>query len=88
MKQYNNFINGQWVPAESGDTFINSNPADTHEEVTEYAKGGKSDAQAAIEAAQAAFPGWRDTTAPARGKILSAVANNLASRQAELAELL
>ena len=88
MKQYNNFINGQWVPAESGDTFINSNPADTREEVTEYAKGGKSDAQAAIEAAQAAFPGWRDTTAPARGKILSAVANNLASRQAELAELL
>ena len=88
MKQYKNFINGQWVPAESGDTFINSNPADTREEVAEYAKGGKADAQAAIDAAQAAFPEWRATTAPARGKVLSTVANIIAGRQAELAELL
>ena len=88
MKQYKNFINGEWVPAESGDTFVNSNPADTREEVTEYAKGGKADAQAAIAAAETAFPEWRATTAPARGKILSAVANIIAGRQAELAELL
>ena len=88
MKQYKNFIDGQWVPAESGDTFVNSNPADTREEVTEYAKGGRTDAQAAIEAAEKAFPGWRATTAPTRGKILSAVANIIAGRQAELAELL
>jgi len=67
MKQYNNFINGQWVAAASGDTFTNCNPADTREEVSVYAKGGKGDAQAAIEAAQAAFPGWRDTTPPRRG---------------------
>ncbi|SVD17956.1 uncharacterized protein METZ01_LOCUS370810, partial [marine metagenome] len=78
----------KWVPAESGDTFVNSNPADTREEVTEYAKGGRTDAQAAIEAAEKAFPGWRATTAPTRGKILSAVANIIAGRQAELAELL
>ena len=83
MKQYKNFINGEWVPAESGDTFVNSNPADTREEVAEYAKGGRADAQAAIEAAQAAFPGWRATTAPARGKFLSAVANIIAGRQAD-----
>ena len=88
MKQYKNFIDGQWVAADSGETFLNFNPADTREEVAGYAKGGTADAQAAIEAAQAAFPGWRDTTPPARGKILSAVANNLASRQSELAELL
>ena len=88
MKQYKNFIDGQWVAAASGETFVNLNPADTREEVAGYAKGGTADAQAAIEAAQAAFPGWRDTTPPARGKILSAVANNLASRQSELAELL
>ena len=88
MKQYQNFINGEWVPAASGDTFTNHNPADTREAVAEYAKGGTADAQAAVEAAQAAFPGWRDTTPPARGKILSAVANILASRQGELAELL
>ena len=88
MKQYQNFINGEWVPAASGDTFTNHNPADTRMAVAEYAKGGTDDAQAAVEAAQAAFPAWRDTTPPARGKILSAVANILASRQGELAELL
>mgnify|MGYP001466016213 FL=1 len=88
MKQYKNFIDGQWVAAASGETFVNLNPADNREEVAGYAKSGAADAQAAIEAAQTAFPGWRDTTPPARGKILSAVANNLASRQSELAELL
>ena len=40
MKQYQNFINGEWVPAASGDTFTNHNPADTREAVAEYAKGG------------------------------------------------
>ena len=88
MKEYKNFIDGEWVSAVSSDTFSNHNPADTREEVTSYAKGGRADAQSAIAAAAAAFPGWRATTAPARGKILSAVANILAGRKDELAETL
>ncbi|MDE2682277.1 MAG: aldehyde dehydrogenase family protein, partial [Verrucomicrobiota bacterium] len=64
MKQYKNFINGEWVSAVSGDTFTNLNPADTRETVTEYALGGRAEAQAAIDAAQAAFPAWRATTSP------------------------
>ncbi len=88
MKQYKNFINGEWVAAVSGDTFTNTNPADTRETVTEYALGGRAEAQAAIEAAQAAYPAWRATTAPARGKILSAAANIIAGRKDELAEIL
>ena len=88
MKEYQNYIDGEWTPADSGDTFVNSNPADTREEVAQYAKGGRADTQAAIAAAQKAFPGWRATTAPARGKILSAVANILAGRKDELAEML
>ncbi|MBC8326522.1 MAG: aldehyde dehydrogenase family protein [Verrucomicrobia subdivision 3 bacterium] len=88
MKQYKNFINGEWVSAVSGDTHTNLNPADTREVVTEYALGGRAEAQAAIDAAQTAFPAWRATTAPARGKILSAVANIIAGRKDELAEIL
>ena len=88
MKQYKNFINGEWVSAVSGDTFTNHNPADTREAVTEYALGGRAEAQAAIEAAQAAFPAWRATTSPARGKILSAAANIIAGRKDELAQIL
>ena len=45
MKQYKNFINGEWVSAVSGDTFTNLNPADTREAVTEYALGGRAEAQ-------------------------------------------
>jgi 2,5-dioxopentanoate dehydrogenase len=88
MKQYKNFINGEWVSAVSGDTFTNLNPADTREAVTEYALGGRAEAQAAIDAAHAAFPAWRATTSPARGKILSAAANIIAGRKDELAEIL
>ena len=46
MKQYKNFINGEWVAAVSGDTFTNLNPADTREAVTEYALGGRAEALA------------------------------------------
>ncbi len=88
MKEYRNFINGEWAPAQSGAQFQNHNPADAREAVTAYARGGRADALAAIEAAKAAFPGWRDTTPPARGRILSAVANHIAARREELAELL
>jgi len=88
MKEYQNFIGGEWVPAASGERLVNKNPADTREEVASYAMGGRSDAEAAIDAAAKAFPGWRATTAPARGKILSAVANIIAGRSGELAELL
>ena len=88
MKQYKNFINGEWVSAVSGDTFTKLNPADTRASVTEYALGSRAEAQAAIDAAQAAFPAWRATTSPARGKILSAAANIIAGRKDELAEIL
>ncbi len=88
MKEYQNFIGGEWVPAASGERLVNNNPADTREEVASYAMGGRADAEAAIDAAAKAFPGWRATTAPARGKILSAVANIIAGRSGELAELL
>ncbi len=88
MREYKNFINGEWTSAQSGEVFVNHNPADIREAVASYAKGGRADALAAVDAAKAAFPAWRDTTAPARGRILSAAANILASRRDELAELL
>ena len=66
MKQYKNFIDGQWVAAASGETFVNLNPADTREEVAGYAKGGAADAQAAIEAAQAASVSYTHLTLPTK----------------------
>ena len=46
MKEYQNFIGGEWVPAASGERLVNKNPADTREEVASYAMGGRADAEA------------------------------------------
>src|SRR5881394_1414556 len=47
-------INGQWVAAESGETFSTYNPA-TGEVICEVAAGGKPDIDRAVKAARAAF---------------------------------
>src|SRR5690242_18033490 len=88
MQKQLNFINGEWVPAKSGRTFQNVNPADTREVVAEYPLSGSEDAIAAIEAARAAFPGWSAVTSVARGRVLSKASQLLESRKAALAELL
>jgi aldehyde dehydrogenase (NAD+) len=88
VKQYQNYIGGEWLAAQSGQSFKTSNPADTREIVASYPLSGKSEASAAIEAAKRAYPGWAATTPVARGRILSKASQLLESRKAELAELL
>src|SRR3990167_2687955 len=51
------FINGESVPAKSGKTYEVKNPA-TGEVVDSVAKGGAEDVDAAVAAAEAAFPAW------------------------------
>src|SRR3989449_11477079 len=46
------------------------------------------DVNAALEAAQKAFPGWRRTPAPARGEIVLKAAILLEARKEELARLM
>ena len=41
MQIHHNFIGGDWVPAQSGDTIQNLNPADTRETVAQYARSGR-----------------------------------------------
>ena len=88
MRTYQNFIGGDWVPAASGQTFKNQNPADSREVVAEYPLSGRADAAAAIDAAKKAFPGWAGTTSVTRGRVLSKASQILESRKPELAELL
>ena len=88
MRNYQNLIGGEWIPASSGRTSRTLNPADTREIVAQYAVGGGSDAKAAIQAAAAAFPAWGAMTPVARGRILSKASQILESRKAELSELL
>jgi alpha-ketoglutaric semialdehyde dehydrogenase len=84
MKQFDNYIDGQWVGASS--RFENRNPANTDELVGEFAAGSPADVGAAAAAAEAAFPAWSRLAAPARGNYLFKVADILDRRFEQVAE--
>jgi aldehyde dehydrogenase (NAD+) len=88
MRTYQNFIGGEWVPANSGRTFKNHNPADQREFVAEYPLSDAGETRAAVEAAAKAFAGWASQTPVARGRVLSKASQLLEARKPELAELL
>ncbi|MFM1655144.1 NAD-dependent succinate-semialdehyde dehydrogenase [Brevibacillus sp. B_LB10_24] len=81
------YINGEWCQAQSGKTFDVTNPA-TGETVATVAKGGAADTQAAIDAAQAAFPAWARLTAKERYTYLKNTADILRGRVDEIAALI
>lgn len=81
-----NHIDGRWVPAASGETFVDVNPARPAEVVGEFQRSGPDDVDAAVAAATRAFDGWRRTPAPLRGEIIARAARLLAERKPELAE--
>lgn len=88
MDTYQNFIGGEWIAAQSGQTFTTINPADTRDQVAQYPLSAQADTRAAIAAAKAAFPGWAAQTPVARGRILSKASQLLEARKPELAKLL
>lgn len=88
MDTYQNFIGGEWIAAQSGQTFTTINPADTRDQVAQYPLSAQADTQAAIAAAKTAFPGWAAQTPVARGRILSKASQLLEARKPELAKLL
>jgi aldehyde dehydrogenase (NAD+) len=85
---YKNYIDGEWVASETGETFEVINPAATDEVVGEFQASSTADAEDAIEAADAASEEWADTPGPARGEILRETAKHLEARKEELAETL
>ena len=63
------YVGGSWIGADSGATFPVYDPA-TGERVADVPRMGTAETRRAIEAANAALPGWRATTAKQRAKIL------------------
>jgi len=53
-QEYLNYIGGEWVGAEKGDTYAVINPANG-QKLADVPKGGEADAKAAIDAARDAF---------------------------------
>lgn len=84
---YLNYIAGQWRDGRGGAHFLSINPA-TEAPVGMVAAAEAGDVDAAVQAAQAAFEGWRLTPAPRRGEILQRVGERLREDKEALARLL
>jgi len=81
VTSYRNFIAGEWVPAASGKTFENRNPADQDDLIGRFADSGPEDVEKAVAAAREAFKSWREHPAPKRGEILYRAAEILVGRK-------
>jgi 1-pyrroline-5-carboxylate dehydrogenase len=77
---HQNFIDGRWVDGSAG-TFEARSPIDRDLVVGTFAKGDRSDVQAAIAAARRAAPGWRHTSWADRLTILRRAAEFISERQ-------
>lgn len=64
------YINGKWFHPNSSRIVHNLNPADPKDVIAEFPAGTADDVRAAIDAAQAAYPNWRNTPGPERGRVL------------------
>jgi succinate-semialdehyde dehydrogenase / glutarate-semialdehyde dehydrogenase len=64
-----NYLNGEWIDADSGKRFDVDNPA-TGKVIANVPDCGAAETRRAIAAAEAALPAWRALTAKARATIL------------------
>jgi len=80
------FIAGRFVPAADGATLPSLNPHDCSH-LADVAMAGKADVDAAVEAAQKAFPAWSRTSAAERGRLLYKLADRIEQSAEELARL-
>jgi aldehyde dehydrogenase (NAD+) len=79
-------IGGDWVPAANGQTIDVINPA-TGEVLGRVPRGDAADVDAAVRAAEAAYPAWRDTNATTRGALIFRWAQLIDQHTTELDQL-
>ncbi|MEI6306006.1 MAG: aldehyde dehydrogenase family protein, partial [Deltaproteobacteria bacterium] len=83
LKQ-NCYINGQWMPADSGATIDVTNPA-TGAKLGTIPRMGTDETRRAIDAANSAQPAWRAKTAKERSVILRRWFELMMANQEDLA---
>ncbi len=81
-----NLIGGQ--ACAGGEEFADINPSNTADTVGLYAGAAAADVDAAVQAAQAAWPGWWDAGPQARANVLDAVGSALIARKDEIGRML
>ena len=83
-----NFIQGRWVESSSSRTSERRNPANLDEVIGLAPLSTREETRQAIAAALAAFPKWRDTPAPVRGRVISKAALLMEEQKDDLALLM
>ena len=86
VKLLENYVGGQWVQAESGETQEVRNPA-TDEVLARVPLGTAADVDRAVQVAQAAFPAWRATPPLERARYFFKLRTLLDEHKEELARL-
>jgi aldehyde dehydrogenase (NAD+) len=82
---YLNLIAGHGLPALSGKTILNLNPADHSDIVGEFPASGAEDVGLAVAAAKKAYATWRLVPAPKRAEILVRAGHLLQERKEQYA---
>ena len=82
-----NLIGGEWIRADRGGTIDVTDPA-TGAVIGTVPRSGMAETRRAIEAAHAAFPAWRATSALDRHALLRALHDAIMDNREPLAELL
>ena len=81
------WLGGEWVDADSGETFAVTNPA-TGEELALVPRMGAAETRRALAAAATAYPTWRARTAGERARIMRRWADLMLEHEDDLALLL
>ena len=81
------YVNGTWYHP-SGEVVRNINPADTSDVISEFPLATAVDVRKAIDAATAAWRGWKKTPGPERGRVLGRAAEIARRRSDEIARTL
>ena len=86
MNTFDNLINGQWV---AGSSYApNVNPSNLGDVIGEYTQADAAQLDAAVQAAQAAFPAWSTGNIQARADALDKIGTEILARREELGTLL
>ena len=87
-QQFKNYIDGKWVEASNGKTFEQRNPANLDEVTGIWPSSTKEDTLRALEAAQKAFPAWKNLSVYQRAEYLKKALDAMIRRRDEFAEVL
>jgi len=83
----NFYINGQWVAPKAGTDFPVIDPSN-EEAFATISLGGEADTNAAVAAAKAAFPKWRQSSKAERLELMESILNVYNKRADEMGEVI